>query len=80
METFRNREILPEVFGSISGKRLRSHVLDGNTKIIKGTLGANGEARGGALKIEGYHMYNKKTGLNAFFDKSGKVIPNRIST
>ena len=73
LRTFRNREILPEAFVSMSGRRLRSHVLDGNTKVIKGTLGANREARGGALKIEGYHMYNDKTGLNAFFDKSGKV-------
>ena len=73
LKIFRNREILPEAFVSMSGKRLRFHVLDGNTKVIEGTLGANREARGGAPKIEGYHLYNNKTGLNAFFDKSGKV-------
>ena len=73
LRTFRNREILPEAFVSISGRRLRSHVLDGNTKVIEGTLGANREARCGAPKTEGYHLYNDKTGLNVFFDKSGKL-------
>lgn len=38
LKTFRNREILPEAFVSMSGRRLRSHVLDVNTKVIEGTL------------------------------------------
>ena len=30
------------------------------------------EAKGGASKIEGYHLYNDRTGFNAFFDKNGR--------
>ena len=80
LKIFRNREILPEAFVSMSGRRLRSHVLDVNTKVIEGTLGTNREARGGAPKTEGYHLYNDKTGLNVFFDKSEKVYKTGFIT
>jgi hypothetical protein len=40
--------------------------------MIEGTLGANMEANGGPPKIEGYHLYNDKTGFDAFFDKNGR--------
>jgi hypothetical protein len=72
LETFRNIEILPEAYVEQAGRDLRLHVLDPNTRIIKGTLGANMEANGGPQKIEGYHLYNDKTGFNAFFDKNGR--------
>ena len=72
LETFRNREILPEAYVEQYGRDLRFHVLDPDTKIIKGTLGANREANGGPPKIEGYHLYNDRTGFNAFFDKNGR--------
>ena len=58
LETFRNEEILPEAYVEQYGRDLRLHVLDPNTKIIEGTLGANMEANGGPSKIEGYHLYN----------------------
>ena len=47
LETFRNREILPEAYVEQYGRDLRFHGLDPDTKIIKGTLGANREANGG---------------------------------
>jgi len=72
LETFRNREILPEAYVEQYGRDLRLHVLNPDTKIIKGTLGANKEANGGPPKIEGYHLYNDKTGFDAFFDKNGR--------
>ena len=56
LETFRNREILPEAYVEQYGRDLRFHVLDPDTKIIEGTLGANLEANGGPPKIEGYHL------------------------
>jgi hypothetical protein len=72
LETFRNREILPEAYVEQYGRDLRFHALDPNTKIIEGTLGANMEANGGPSKIEGYHLYNDNTGFDAFFDKNGR--------
>ena len=30
------------------------------------------EANGGPFKIEGYHLYNDRTGFNCFFDKNGR--------
>jgi hypothetical protein len=71
IETFRNREILPEAYVEQYGGALRFHVLNPDTKIIEGTLGANMQANGGPPKIEGYHLYNDRTGFNAFFDKNG---------
>ena len=72
LETFRNKEVLPDAYVEQYGRDIRFHVLDPNTKIIEGTLGANREANGGAPKIEGYHLYNDRTGFNAFFDKNGR--------
>jgi hypothetical protein len=72
LKTFRNIEILPEAYVEQYRRDLRLHALDPNTKIIKGTLGANMEANGGPSKIEDYHLYNSNTGLNAFFDENGK--------
>jgi hypothetical protein len=47
-------------------------MLDPDTKIIKGTLGANMEAKVRGPKISGYNFYNPKTGLNVFFEKNGR--------
>ena len=70
-ETFRNKEILPEAFVEQTGRDLRLHALDLETTVIRGTFGANREAKGGPARIEGYHLYNNKTGYNAFFDLGG---------
>ena len=72
LETFRNKEVLPDAYVEQYGRDLRLHVLDPDTKIIKGTLGANCESNGGPTKIEGYHFYNDKTGFNGFFDRNGR--------
>ena len=74
LETFRNKEVLPDVYVEYYGRDLRFHALDPDTQIIKGTLGANHEAKGGPPKIEGYHLYNEKTGFNTFFDKNGNMM------
>jgi hypothetical protein len=80
LETFRNREILPEAYVEQYGRDLRFHVLDPDTKIIEGTLGANMEANGGPSKIQGYHLYNDRTGFNAFFDKNGRRFRTGFNT
>ena len=80
LETFRNREILPEAYVEQYGRDLRFHVLDPDTKIIEGTLGANREANGGPPKIEGYHLYNDRTGINCFFDKNGRQYRTGFET
>jgi hypothetical protein len=72
LKTFRNKEILPESYVEQYGRDLRLHVLDPNTKIIEGTLGANMGTNGGPPKIEGYHLYNDNTEFDAFFDKNGR--------
>jgi hypothetical protein len=72
LETFRNREILPEAYVEQTGRDLRLHALNPDTRIIKGTFGGNREARDGTPKIQGYHLYNDKTGFNAFFDMNGR--------
>jgi len=70
LKIFRNRKILPDVYVEKYGQSLRSHVLDVNTEVIEGTFGGNREAREGMPKTEGYHLYNSRTGFNAFFDKN----------
>ena len=72
---------MPEVYVEQYGRDLRFHVLNPDTKIIEGILGAKMEANGGPLKIHGYHVYNDKTGFSAFFDEYGRryrtgFIPN----
>jgi len=49
-------------------------------EIIERTLGANGEANGGPPKIEGYHLYNDRTGFNGFFDKNGRAYRTGFQT
>ena len=80
LDTFQNREILPEAYVEQYGRDLRLHVLDPDTKIIKGTLGANREAKDGTPKIEGYHLYNDSTGFNTFFDKNGRRYRTSFET
>ena len=72
LKTFRNKEILPDAYVQQYGRDLRLYIIDPDTKIIKGTLGANCEANGGPPKIEGYHFYNDRTRFNDFFDKNGR--------
>merc|ERR1712222_160621 len=71
-DQLRNKEVLPDAYVEQYGRDLRLHVLDPDTKIIEGTLGANREVNGGPPKIEGYHFYNDRTGFNGFFDKNGR--------
>lgn len=73
LETFRNKEILPDTYVEQYAQNLRLHVLDPNIKIIEGTLGVNRQVKYGKTpKIEGCHLYNEKTGFNSFFDMNGK--------
>ena len=80
LETFRNKEVLPDAYVEQYGRDLRFHALDPDTKIIEGTLGANRETNGGPPKIEGYHLYNDKTGFNSFFDRNGKQYRTGFET
>lgn len=64
--------ILPEVYIEQYRRDLRFHILSPDTKVIPGTLGANREANGGPPKIEGFHLFNDKTGVDALFDKNSR--------
>lgn len=83
LKIFRNPEILPGPVVKEYGKKLRLHMLDPYTEMIRGTFGVNLEARGVSERIEGYHFYNPKTGYNCFFDaasrqyKTGFTINNK---
>ena len=73
LTTFRDKKILPDAVVSMSAKKIRSHILDPNTRIIEGTYGANRESRTGQAKVEGFHLYNDRTGLNVFFNKADRT-------
>ena len=72
LKTFRNRKILPDAYIEAYARRVRLHILNPSTKMIKGTLGANREKNNGTPKTKGYHFYNDKTGFNGFFNKNEK--------
>lgn len=80
LETFRNKEILPDAFVEQYGQDIRFHVLNPDTKIIEGTLGANSEKIFGRPKEHGYHLYNDITGVNVFFTKNGRIYRTGFKT
>ena len=71
LEYLRNQNNLPEIYVQQFGRDLRLHMLDPNTRIFPGTWGANFERTTGIPKTQGYHFYNKETGIDAFFSKDG---------
>lgn len=73
LETFRNREILPETYVEQYGRDLRFEILSPDTKVKPGTFGANSEAKGRSKKIPGYIAYNDKTNFCAFFEQNGNL-------
>ena len=52
---------------------MRDHVLQPSTKEIKGTFGANREARDGLPKTHGTHLYNPITKNDLFFGPSNRL-------
>lgn len=80
IETFRDRDILPEENVVGFGKDLRRHVSHPATILIEGTFGENSDKAGKFKKIEGYHYYNPETGCDAFFDKFPNKYGNKFRT
>lgn len=59
---------------------LREHVINPDTYVIRGTLGANREQRKPKLKkFEGYHLYNDKTRMDAFYDLNNRNLRTFMS-
>ena len=84
LKTFRNKKILPDEYVEVTAIKLREHVIDPDTVIIKGTYGKRREARQ-LKKIQrnpnnkklrpfphrkGYILLNKRTKLMSFYDTS----------
>lgn len=75
-KVFRNKEMLPNSSVNDYKRKLRSHLLDPETKAIPGTYGLN-RARRTSMKLkpsEGVHYYNEGTGMDVFIetDKNGR--------
>lgn len=70
LQTFRNKDILPDAFVEQGAHDITFHVLDPETRIIPGTFGEYQQSRGVGPKLEGYHLYNDRTKFNAFFEGS----------
>ena len=67
LATFRNRDLLLEAYVEQFGRDLRLHVVDPDTKIIAGTLGANREAAP-AAGMQATHVIAVAT------DKAGLLV------
>jgi len=52
---------------------MRDHILEPNTKEIRGTFGVNREARDGTLKTYGTHLYNPITKTDLFFGQGNRL-------
>lgn len=86
LATFRNPEELPAEYVEISAIKLREHVIDSDTMILKGTFGKKREAqRKKKMKIDptlkalphqkGFLLFNPKTNLVAFYrEKDRKLV------
>ena len=69
----RDRTVLPEESVREFQEALRDHVLKPSTKEIKGTFGANREARDGPPKTHGTHLYNPITKNDLFFGPGNQL-------
>jgi hypothetical protein len=69
----RDTKILPEKSVREFQEALRDHVLEPSTREIKGTFGANREARDGSPKTHGTHLYNPRTKNDVFFGPSNRL-------
>lgn len=69
----RDPKVLPEESVREFQEALREHVLQPSTKEIKGTFGANREARDGTPKTHGTHLYNPITKNDLFFGPGNRI-------
>lgn len=69
----RDPKVLPEESVREFQEALREHVLQPSTKEIKGTFGANREARDGPPKTHGTHLYNPITKNDLFFGPGNRL-------
>lgn len=79
IKTFRNQQKLPPEYVEVAAIKLREHVIDPDTKVIKGTFGKRREIRrkramkrDSTLKAlphsKGFLLYNSKTNLVSFYE------------
>ena len=73
LKYLRDRTVLPEESVREFQEAMRDHVLEPNTKEIRGTFGANREARDGTPKTEGTHLYNPITKKDLFFGQGNRL-------
>jgi hypothetical protein len=73
LKYLRDRTVLPEESVREFQKAMRDHVLEPNTKEIRGTFGANREARDGTPKTDGTHLYNPITKNDLFFGQGNRL-------
>lgn len=85
IQTFRNRQKLPPEYVEVAAIKLREHVIDPDTYLLKGTLGKRQEARRKrAMKQDptlkplphrkGFLLYNSKTNLVAFYEEKTRRL------
>lgn len=82
---FRDKEKLPPEYVEVAAIKLREHVIDPDTQVIKGTFGKRREARRRRqMKHDptlrpvphrkGFILYNKKTKLMSFYDSKTRRL------
>ena len=85
IKTFRNQQKLPPEYVEVAAIKLREHVIDSDTKVIKGTFGKRQEIRRQrAMKRDstlkplphrkGFLLYNSKTNLVAFYEEKTRIL------
>lgn len=85
IKTFRDSQKLPPQYVEVASIKLREHVIDPDTKMIKGTFGKRLEIRrkkkmkrNSTLKPfphrKGFILYNSKTNLVAFYEEKTRRL------
>lgn len=85
IKTFRNEQKLPPEYVEVAAIKLREHVIDPDTKVIKGTFGKQREIRSkrerkrGSTRKQfrsrkGFLLYNSKTNVVAFYEEKTRVL------
>jgi len=73
LKYLRDRTVLPEESVREFQEAMRDHVLEPNTKEIRGTFGANREAHDGTPKTDGTHFYNPIPKNDLFFGQGNRL-------
>lgn len=85
LKAFRNQQQLLPEYVEVAAIRLREHVIDSDTKLIKGTFGKRQEVRRQRkMKLDptlkplphrkGFLLYNSKTNLVSFYEEKTRRL------